>query len=89
MSTNNIILILWLIPCVLLTLFWIVINFCRLTKGQRKLLSKKEKVKFLMPTPWCIIFALSPAVNFLAIIMCCVMICFEENRRILFEEEGD
>lgn len=42
-----------------------------------------------MPTPWCIIFALAPAVNLLAFIMCCVMICFEENRRILFGEERD
>ena len=86
MSTNSIILSLWLIPCVLLTLFWIVINFCRLTKGQRRLLSKKEKVKLLMPTPWCIIFALVPVVNILAFLICCVMIFFEENRRILFGE---
>lgn len=86
MNAGSIILILWLIPCVLLTLFWFVINFCRLTKGQRKLLNKKEKVKLLMPTTWCIIFALVPVVNILAFLMCCMMICFEENRRILFGE---
>ena len=33
-----------------------------------------------------VIVILSPAVNFLAFIICCVMICFEENRRILFGE---
>ena len=88
MSTSNFILMIWLIPCLLLILFWVVVNLYGITIGPKKSLSKKEKAKWLMPTPWCIIFALAPAVNFLVFIICCVMICFEENRKILFGE-GD
>ena len=87
MSTNNIILMFWLVPCLLLITFWVIINYLRrLTNENRKGLSKKEKIKLLLPTPWCIIFAISPAANILVFLICCVMICFEENRRILFGE---
>ena len=83
---NNLILTAWLIPYILLILFWTIINLYRIIRGSGKVLSRKEKANILMPTPWCIIFALVPVVNILAFIICCVMICFEENRRILFGE---
>lgn len=86
MNMGGLMLTAWLIPCILLILFWIIINLCRIIWGSEKVLSRKEKARILVPTPWCIIFALAPAVNFLVFIICCVMICFEENRRILFGE---
>lgn len=64
----RILISLWLLPGLLLLVFWFLVDLYRVILGSGKNLSAGQKLKTLFPTLWTICFAAMPIFNIILLI---------------------
>lgn len=70
----RILLSLWLLPGLLLLVFWFFVDLYRVILGSGKNLPAGQKLKTLFPTLWTIFFAAIPIFNIILLITSVVKI---------------
>lgn len=78
---SSFLLNLWIIPGILLILYWVCIGIYRTVWGSEKESSIKEKIRTVFPTFWCIIFAIIPIVNLVLLVGSISTLFVAEERR--------
>lgn len=64
----RILISLWLLPGLLLLVFWFLVDLYRVILGSGKNLPAEQKLKILFPTLWTICFAAMPIFNIILLI---------------------
>jgi hypothetical protein len=78
---SSILFNLWIIPGILLILYWICIGIYRTVWGSEKESSMETKIRTIFPTFWCIIFASIPILNLVLLVGSISTLFIAEERR--------
>ena len=72
---------LWIIPGILLILYWTCMGIYRTVWGSEKESSVENKIRTIFPTMWCIIFAIIPIMNLVLLVGSISTLFIAEERR--------